>query len=104
MNLREQVLKAAAGSFSARMAMADAIGETPNKKWELACKAENARLTPLIEALAECAYNLNHNVTWLERMSGLQWDNPEYAPNFKAHAERSRESLAKLEALLKEGV
>lgn len=103
MTLREKILKAAAFDLTyAKEVCNEPKFETHRVGAEMIKHIE--RLSPLIEALAECAYNLNHNVTWLERMSGLQWDNPEYAPNFKAHAERSRESLAKLEALLKEGV
>lgn len=46
--------------------------------------------------LDECIKTLDETRYWLRRMKDLHWDDPEYAPRFKASMIRHEELLTKL--------
>lgn len=61
-----------------------------NAAWSLAEEYFTKKYAPLKQ---EC-----HNISgWLKRMEKLEWENEDYAPNFKLAFDRLQKALAKLE-------
>lgn len=80
-------------------ARAKSVGLRPmimQKSFVLGSSWQSERLKPVLLAMVSACEQLEHNTRWIHRMAGLQWDNPDYAPNFKAHANRASECLVRL--------
>lgn len=45
---------------------------------------------------------LSNTLTWLNRMSHLRWDDPEYAPRFKIASDRHNEAVLRFDKWLEE--